>query len=44
MSLANTLGINGHPKKAITVIEKAIKLFPNNTGLEENLEALKEKK
>ncbi|MEH6535448.1 MAG: hypothetical protein V7719_03575 [Psychroserpens sp.] len=41
MSLANTLGINGHSKKAIVVIEKAIKLFPDNKDLVENLETLK---
>ena len=44
MSLANTLGINGYSKKAIIVIEKAIKLFPENTDLVKNLKALKQKK
>ncbi|WP_299274059.1 hypothetical protein [uncultured Psychroserpens sp.] len=43
MSLANTLGVNGHSKKAVDVIEKAIKLFPDNKDLVENLEALKSK-
>lgn len=43
MSYANTLGINGNSKKAITIIEKAIKLFPDDKDLKENLEALKTK-
>lgn len=41
MSLANTLGINGHSDKAITVMEKALIKFPDNKDLFENLEALK---
>ncbi|WP_052172519.1 thioredoxin family protein [Psychroserpens jangbogonensis] len=40
MSLANTLGINGNPKEAVKVIEKAIKLFPDNQDLVDNLKAL----
>ena len=41
MSLANTLGINGDQNEAVSVIEKAIKLFPDNQDLLENLEILK---
>ncbi|WP_460219840.1 hypothetical protein [Psychroserpens sp. MEBiC05023] len=41
MSLANTLGINGYSKKAIKVMENAIKQFPDNTDLVENLNAIK---
>ncbi|WP_298898020.1 hypothetical protein [uncultured Psychroserpens sp.] len=43
MSLANTLGVSGDSKKAISVMEKAIQLFPNNSDLVENLEAIKSK-
>ncbi|WP_298897403.1 hypothetical protein [uncultured Psychroserpens sp.] len=43
MSLANTLGVSGDSKKAISVMEKAIQLFPNNLDLVENLEAIKSK-
>ncbi|MFT4611288.1 MAG: tetratricopeptide (TPR) repeat protein [Glaciecola sp.] len=41
MSLANTLGVDGEREKAITVLEKAITLFPENKDLRENLEVVK---
>lgn len=41
MSLANTLGINGFQKEAIKTMEKAIKRFPENEDLKENLIAIK---
>tara|TARA_B100000809_G_C15102096_1_gene517316 strand:+ start:1049 stop:1939 length:891 start_codon:yes stop_codon:yes gene_type:complete len=41
MSLANTLGVDGEREKAITVLEKAITLFPENKDLIENLEVVK---
>lgn len=41
MSLANTLGVDGKREKAITVLEKAITLFPENKDLIENLEVVK---
>ena len=41
MSLANTLGVDGEREKAITVLEKAITLFPENKNLIENLEVVK---
>nr|WP_321225219.1 thioredoxin family protein [uncultured Psychroserpens sp.] len=41
MSLANTLGANGERKMAIQVLEEAIKLFPNNNDLIQNLEVVK---
>lgn len=43
MSLANTFGINGNTKEALSVIKKAIIRFPENTDLVENLETLKTK-
>ena len=41
MSLANTLGVSGEKNEAITVLEKAIKLFPDNKDLVENLHVIK---
>jgi predicted Zn-dependent protease len=41
MTLANTLGVGGEREKAITVLEKAITLFPENDDLKENLEVVK---
>ncbi|MEM5566015.1 thioredoxin family protein [Psychroserpens sp. AS72] len=41
MSLANTLGIGGERDKAIAILEKAIKLFPENKDLVQNLEVVK---
>ena len=41
MSLANTLGLSGKSKNGIKVIKKAIKQFPDNKDLVENLETLK---
>jgi len=41
MSLANTLDINGYSNEAIKIIEKAIKQFPENQNLVDNLESLK---
>lgn len=41
MSLANTLGITGYKENAITVIEEAIKIYPKNKALKENLEVIK---
>lgn len=41
MSLANTLGVSGSAIEGVKVLEKAIKLFPDNKDLVENLEALK---
>ncbi|WP_323786830.1 hypothetical protein [Psychroserpens sp.] len=41
MSLANTKGITGNSEAAIKVIEKAIKLFPDNQDLLNNLKSLK---
>jgi hypothetical protein len=41
MSLANTLGSKGFKEKAITTLEKGIKIHPNNTDLKENLEMIK---
>lgn len=41
MSLANTLGVSGEKNEAITVLEKAIKLFPDNKDLVENLQVIK---
>lgn len=41
MSLANTLGISGEREKAINVLEKAIKLFPENKDLVQNLEIVR---
>jgi tetratricopeptide (TPR) repeat protein len=41
MSLANTLGLSDQKEKAIKVLEKAIKLHPENQDLKENLEVIK---
>ena len=41
MSLANTLGVNGNKEDAIEVLEKAIKMHPNDASLEQNLEVIK---
>ncbi|RKE92011.1 thioredoxin family protein [Ichthyenterobacterium magnum] len=41
ISLANTLGVNGKKGKAIKVMKKAIKKFPENEDLKENLTAIK---
>tara|TARA_R110002049_G_scaffold224536_2_gene396245 strand:+ start:570 stop:1460 length:891 start_codon:yes stop_codon:yes gene_type:complete len=41
MSLANTLGISGKKTEAIKVLDNAIKLFPENKDLKENLEVIK---
>lgn len=41
MSLANTLGINGKKEEAIGVLEKALKRFPDNRDLAENLDVIK---
>lgn len=41
MSLANTLGISKKQTEAIKVLEDAIKLFPENEDLKENLEVIK---
>jgi hypothetical protein len=35
------LGVGGEREKAITVLEKAITLFPENDDLKENLEVVK---
>lgn len=43
MSLANTVAINGNPKKGIEILKKAIELFPENEGLIQNLENLETK-
>ena len=40
MSLANTLGHSGNSKKGIKIIEKAIKQFPDNQDLVDNLKTL----
>lgn len=40
MSLANILGFFGDSKQGIKVLEKAIKLFPENQDLKDNLKAL----
>ncbi|WP_426429418.1 hypothetical protein ACPX19_07630 [Winogradskyella sp. HB-48] len=41
MSLANTLGFSGKNEKAVEVLESAIKLFPDNNDLKQNLEVIK---
>lgn len=41
MSLANTLGVSGEKEKAIKVLEKAIKLHPDNDDLKQNLGVIK---
>lgn len=41
MSLANTLGFSGQKEKAIKVLENAVKLFPDNSDLKQNLEVIK---
>ncbi len=41
MSLANTLGVNGQKQEAISTLEKAIKKFPDNKDLKQNLEVVK---
>ena len=41
MSLANTLGVSGQKEKAIKVLEKALKLHPENEDLKKNLEVIK---
>ena len=43
VNLANTLGVKGNSKKAIKIIKKAIKKFPENQDLIKSLEALKSK-
>ncbi len=40
MSLANTLGVLNYKKEAIKVLENAVKQFPDNTDLKENLEVI----
>lgn len=40
MSLANTLGFSGQKEKAVEVLESAIKLFPDNNDLKQNLEVI----
>lgn len=41
MSLANTLGANGKKEEAITILEKALKRFPDNKDLAKNLDIIK---
>lgn len=41
MSLANTLGGSGDKDRAIEVLEKAMKIHPDNTALIKNLEVIK---
>ncbi|MCB0398616.1 MAG: thioredoxin family protein [Winogradskyella sp.] len=40
MSLANTLGVIGQKEEAVKVLESAIKLFPDNNDLKQNLEVI----
>ncbi|GAB5565325.1 MAG: hypothetical protein Wins2KO_23880 [Winogradskyella sp.] len=40
MSLANTLGVLNYKNEAIKVLENAVKQFPDNTDLKENLEVI----
>jgi thiol-disulfide isomerase/thioredoxin len=41
MSLANTLGFSGQKEKAVNVLKNAVKLFPYNSDLKQNLEVIK---
>ena len=41
MSLANTLGVNNYQNKAIKVLEKAVKRFPENQDLKDNLKVIR---
>ncbi|NRD19445.1 thioredoxin family protein [Winogradskyella eckloniae] len=41
ITLANLLSINDNKEKAIEVLNKALKLLPNNTDLKENLKLIK---
>ena len=41
MSLANTLGASGSKENAIKVLENAVKIHPENKGLQDNLKVIK---
>ncbi len=41
MSLANTLGANGHKERAVKVLTQALDVHPNHKGIQENLTMIK---